>query len=39
MKKIKQIFEQISTGNLNKLGLLGILSGKYQLAVLIIKNK
>jgi len=39
MKKLKQLFDQITTGNLNKLGLLGILPGKYQLAPLTIKNK
>jgi hypothetical protein len=39
MKNLKRLFEQISTGNLNKLGLLGILSGKYQMAVIILKRK
>jgi hypothetical protein len=39
MKKLKQILERIFTGVKNKLGPHGILSGNYQMAVLIIKNK
>jgi len=38
MKKLKQILEQISTGVKNKLGLPGILSGNYQMAVIYLKK-
>jgi hypothetical protein len=39
MKKLKKLLEQISTGDLKKLGLHGIFSGKYQMAVIILKHK
>ncbi len=39
MKKLKQILERISTGIKNKLGLHGIFSGNYQMAVIYLKKE
>jgi hypothetical protein len=38
MKNLKQILERISTGVKNKLGLNGIFSGNYQMAVIYLKK-
>jgi hypothetical protein len=38
MKKLKQILEKIFTGGINKLGLPGIFSGNYQMAVIYLKK-
>jgi len=38
MEKIKQLLEQLSTGIKNKLGLDGISSGNYQMAVIYLKK-
>jgi hypothetical protein len=38
MKKLKEILEKLSTGVKNKLGLDGIFSGTYQMAVIYLKK-
>ena len=38
MKNLKEILERISTGVKNKLGLPGIFSGNYQMAVIYLKK-
>jgi hypothetical protein len=38
MNKLKQILEKLSTGVKNKLGLDGIFSGTYQMAVIYLKK-
>jgi hypothetical protein len=38
MEKLKQILEKLSTGFKNKLGLDGIFSGNYQMAIIYLKK-